>query len=145
MADINHLMFNMFALFFFGSFLESIIGEKRFLILFLTTGILVNILTIPFYQASLGASGAIFGLLGTLTVLRPKATVFFGFFMPMPLILAAGIYLLLDLVGVFFSSGTANLAHIAGLGLGALFGFYWRRILAKMTRPEYFEEIVFKQ
>jgi len=54
-ADLTHLIFNLFGLVLFGSILESLIGGKRFLLIFITAGILANILSINFYASSLGA------------------------------------------------------------------------------------------
>ena len=52
----NHLFFNMYALFMFGTLIERKIGIKRFLMLYFTAGILAAF--IPTYEAALGASGA---------------------------------------------------------------------------------------
>src|SRR3989344_260913 len=63
-GGVGHLVLNLFALALFGSILENFIGGKRFLLLFFTTGILANLVSVNFYDSSLGASGAIFGILG---------------------------------------------------------------------------------
>jgi len=90
------------------------------------SGILANIGSAYFYPASLGASGAIFGIMGTLTVLRPKMYVWvFG--VPMPMFVASIIWALIDLVGMFAPSGIANAAHIAGLSSGIIIGFLLRK------------------
>ena len=66
-GGIMHLLFNMFSLFIFGPELEKIAGKARFLTIYLLSGIFANIATFflqdPEY-ASVGASGAIFGILG---------------------------------------------------------------------------------
>lgn len=141
-GSISHLLYNMVALFFFGTFLENLIGEKNFFGLFIITGLLANILTIPFYTASLGASGAIYGVLGSLTVLKPKEIIYFNLFVPLPLIVATGIFLLFDIIGVFNPSGTGNLAHISGLGIGILAGFYWKKHLKNHPSDEYIKNII---
>ena len=78
-----HIFANMFSLFFIGSFLERIIGRKRFFFVYMLSGIvgglfyilgamLLGGLDIP----AVGASGAIFGLLGVLAVLVPYSKVY---------------------------------------------------------------------
>jgi uncharacterized protein len=125
-GGIEHLLYNMIALVVFGMILESIIGSKKFVTIFFVTGIIASICSSFFYNAALGASGAIFGLLGTLAVLRPRMTVWV-YSVPMPMFVAAGAWLVIDLLGVLYPSGTANVAHIAGLLFGAAVGFYMRK------------------
>lgn len=78
-----HLFANMFSLFFLGNFLENIIGKKRFLGVYLVSGILGGIfycigayffggLNVP----AVGASGAIFGVLGVLAILVPYSRLY---------------------------------------------------------------------
>jgi len=124
-GSLAHLMLNGFALALFGSILENIIGSKRFLVLFFIGGIFANIPSIIFYNSSLGASGAIFGVLGCLTILRPKMTIWMNL-MPVPMWLAAIIWALQDVLGVFLPDNIANLAHLGGLFFGLIYGFYIR-------------------
>ncbi|MFB6076367.1 MAG: rhomboid family intramembrane serine protease [Candidatus Aenigmatarchaeota archaeon] len=124
-ADTEHLIFNMFALGLFGSILEKIIGSKRLIKIFFVTGIIASVGSVFFYESALGASGAIFGLIGTLTILRPKMIVW-AFGAPLPMFLAAFIWITIDIVGLFAPTGTANAAHLAGLFAGAAVGFYLR-------------------
>ncbi len=61
-----HLLFNMFSLFLFGPELEKIAGKARFITIYLLAGIFGNVVTFVFQEgmyASVGASGAIFGIL----------------------------------------------------------------------------------
>lgn len=122
-ANAAHLLGNLFALLLFGLILEGRIGPRKTLFLFLSTGIIVNIFS-P-YPSSLGASGAIYGILGALIALRPFMTVYVSYF-PMPMVLAGVIWLAQDLFGVFFPSGVANLAHISGMFIGLGYGIYLR-------------------
>ncbi|MBS3132720.1 rhomboid family intramembrane serine protease [Candidatus Woesearchaeota archaeon] len=119
-----HLLNNLFALVLFGLILEGRIGPKRLLWLFLATGIIVNIFS-P-YPRSLGASGAIYGILGALVALRPMMVIWLQW-MPMPMVVAGAVWLLQDVFGVFYPSGVANLAHISGLFIGVAAGLYWRK------------------
>ena len=67
-STFTHLLFNGFSLAIFGPFLERLLGTVKFSIFFLSTGILANIATFlinPLTYNHVGASGAIFGLLGS--------------------------------------------------------------------------------
>lgn len=124
-GGIEHIMYNMFALVLFGLILEEIIGAKRFLILYFSAGLIASLATIPFYQASLGASGAIFGVLGALAILRPRMVVWVSF-VPMPMFVAILVWAAIDFFGIFFPSNIANAAHLAGLFLGVIYGLCLR-------------------
>lgn len=128
-----HLFYNMFALFLFGLILETIIGHKKFLILYFGAGAVASFATLPFYTATLGASGAIFGILGALAILRPRMIVYVSY-VPMPMIVAAGVWALIDLLGFFAPTGIANAAHLAGLAAGLLAGFYLRKDYGERPR-----------
>ncbi len=92
-AGIFHLFVNMFSLFFLGGLSEQIIGRKRFLWLYLISGIIGSLFFVGFAYAgqfvprgamafgtldsfAVGASGALFGLLGLLAVLIPHKKVY---------------------------------------------------------------------
>jgi membrane associated rhomboid family serine protease len=123
-----HLLYNVFALALFGSMLERLIGSRRFLIVFFVAGILANIISVNFYDASLGASGAIFGVIGALVIIRPFMMIFaFGF--PMPMFIAGILWAAGDMIGLFYSTGenTANMAHLSGMFFGLILGFIYRK------------------
>jgi membrane associated rhomboid family serine protease len=119
----------MLALFFFGIYLEPMIGRSKFVALFLASGIIGNIgymLTAPSPDAAaIGASGAIYGVVGALAVLTPLAIVFVGL-LPMPMILVAAGWAFLAFVGLFEPSTIAVGAHLGGMGVGAAYGAYLR-------------------
>ncbi len=131
-----HLFLNLFALLLFGSILEKLIGEKRFLLIFFSTGILANLISINFYNSSLGASGAIFGVIGTLIIIRPTMPVW-AFGLPMPIFVAGILWAALDLMGAIgFIMGnpidnTGNIAHLSGMFFGFIFGFIYRNLFRK--------------
>jgi hypothetical protein len=125
-GDLTHLFYNILALVLFGLILEQIIGRKRFYVLFFAGGIVASVAAALLYPFSLGASGAVFAVLGCLAVLRPRMTVWVYFF-PMPMAAAAVLWFLIDMVGLIAPSGIANAAHIAGLVFGVLFGLVIKR------------------
>ncbi len=129
----THLLYNLFALFFFGVALEKLIGSKRFLIIFFASGILANVISIYFYPSSLGASGAIMGIIGCLTIIKPLMMVWaFGLILPM--FIAAILWVIGDILGIFMPSNVGNIAHLAGMGVGLLFGLFLRRYIKKKTK-----------
>ncbi len=77
-----HIFANMFSLFFIGNFLEKIIGKKRFISIYLISGILGGIFFVlsgtifSNNMPGIGASGAIFGILGVLAILVPYSKIY---------------------------------------------------------------------
>jgi|SRR3989338_757180 len=127
-GDTVHLLYNLFALLLFGSILERLIGEKKFLLVFFATGILANLISVSFYPSSLGASGAIFGVIGALIFIRPSLPVWvFG--LPMPIFIAGILWAVGDVMGAFGfgQSGIGNIAHLSGMFFGLLFGVLFRK------------------
>ncbi|MBI2583787.1 MAG: rhomboid family intramembrane serine protease [Candidatus Aenigmarchaeota archaeon] len=125
-GDFSHLAFNMVALLVFGLILESVVSKKHFLMIYFAGGIAAGISAAFFYTAALGASGAIFALIGTLAVMRPRMTVW-AFGVPMPMFAAAIFWMSADLIGLFAPTTVANAAHLAGLFFGIAFGLAIRK------------------
>src|SRR3990172_1265090 len=129
-ADLSHLFFNMMALFFFGTYLERMIGRRSFLVLFLVSGVIGDLgylftASDPLTPA-IGASGAIYGVVGTLAVLAPLMMIFIYGIIPLPMFITAILWTLLDLVGLFTPSGIAHGAHLGGMVVGVIYGLYLR-------------------
>lgn len=129
-AGFSHLFFNMFALFIFGLSLESRISQRGFLIIYFIAGIVGNLAylyTDPLSTTpAVGASGAIYGVMGILAVLAPGMMVFVGGLYPLPMILVAIFYAYSNFVGLFSPSGIAYQAHLGGLFIGVIVGIYLR-------------------
>ncbi len=126
-GSASHLFFNMYGLFLFGPLLEHRIGAKKFLFIYLLSGIIAASASAPFYEAALGASGALMGMLGTLIILMPNLRLLLFFAIPTPLWVAGIIWVAIDLFGVFMPSGVANIAHLVGMGSGLLYGIYLKK------------------
>lgn len=181
-----HIFANMFSLFFIGSFLERILGKKRFFWVYLISGLVGGIffvlsgwifgdMSIP----AVGASGAIFGLLGVLAVLVPYSKIYlilgplllivieivFSKILPVNIIPVFNLMINLliffmifslfsfnsklrkfavpvelrmwvlpivaivplVIIGFFVSLPIGNSAHIGGLVVGLIYGFYLRK------------------
>lgn len=132
-ASVTHILFNMIALFFFGIYLERKISKRNYLLIFFLAGIIGNIefmitATDPTISG-LGASGAIYGIMGTLAVLEPTSVVFVSG-IPMPMFVAVIVWFLLNFFGLL-GPGIGYGAHIGGLVVGIIAGFYFRRQLNK--------------
>jgi membrane associated rhomboid family serine protease len=125
-GSLTHLLFNCFALALFGSILEGSVGGKRFLWLFFLTGIFANLIAVNFYDSSLGASGAIYGVLGALVALRPFMIVW-AFGMPMPMIIAGVIWAAGSVLGIFYPSNVGDIAHLSGIVFGFFIGLGMRK------------------
>ena len=133
-ASPLHLFYNLWGLFMFGPLLESIIGAKRFLAFYLSAGVIAGFLASFFYSGSLGASGALMGVIGMLIILIPNLRLLFFYVVPTPLWLAGIIYAAMDTFGIFFPSGVGNIAHLIGMGAGLLYGLYLKSQSSKFTK-----------
>ena len=137
-ADFKHIFFNMFALFFFGLYLERRVTPLQYLSIYFISGIAGNFGYIftagnP-YTPGIGASGAVYGILGALALLDPFAAVYFYGSIPMPMIFAASIYAVIEFFGLFVPSGIAHGAHLGGLFVGAILGMYLKKFYTKRNR-----------
>lgn len=126
-GSIWHILFNMMALYFLGSFLIRAVGEKSFLAAFFLGGLAGNALYVllgPPLITGVGASGGIFALAGALAVIAPRVPVFIFFIpIPMPLWVATIILVFIS----FLFSWIAWQAHIGGLLLGLVAGLIFKR------------------
>jgi len=123
-GGLLHLLFNSYALFYFGNIVESIYGVEKFVFIYLLTGVVGNLATqFLYYRAiSVGASGSIFGLVGVLFALGfRRDTPFFmrqftGYTL-LPMIIFNIVY------GFIPGSGINNAAHIGGFVTGMALGY----------------------
>ena len=113
-GSIFHLMFNMYALFVIGKQLEGFIGKTKYIIVYLISGIIGSLLSVALHNtnfSALGASGAIFGLLGSTLYFGYHYRVYLGGVMEsqiIPLIIT-------NLAIGFIFPGIDNYAHLGGL------------------------------
>jgi rhomboid protease GluP len=122
-GGLMHLFFNSYALFYFGIIVERVYTSQKFVFIYLLSGLAGNLLTQVFYSAvpSVGASGAIFGLIGLMFSAGINGSIqgrLKGFagtaLLPM---------ILINLFLGFTVPGINNIAHIGGLATGFLLGF----------------------
>lgn len=122
-----HLVLNCIALFFFGRALEDEISTKSYLTIFFLGGIVGNLVVLFRYPANeivIGASGAVFAIMGMGILLAPFDFVVYPALMPLPLALV-GIVIAVSEVLAFITGVDGNIAHVAhlgGLATGLVFG-----------------------
>ena len=125
--NIGHILGNMITLYFFGSYLIQLIGERNFLVVYFLGGILGNILFIllgfPF-STVVGASGAVFALGGALTVMQPRLKVFI---IPIPVPIPLWVAVIGGFLILSFLPLVAWQAHLGGLICGLIAGYIFRR------------------
>jgi len=129
-----HLLFNMYALYFFGMIIAPTLGAGRLLSLFLFSGVAGNLLWLAANWNSnallLGASGAVMGVIMTAALLAPDVEILI-LFIPFPLklrtaaLVFAGIDIFMFVTGD--QTGVAYLAHIGGFLAGYLFSILFLR------------------
>ena len=155
--DLNHIFFNMFALWMFGVALENHWGAKRFFIYYMITGIgaglIQNLVTYVeikhiidatgvsissinpaeiqrLYNSfvTVGASGAVFGILLAFGMTFPNQLIYIYFLIPLKakyfVILYGAAELFFGVSG--YQSGVAHFAHLGGMLFGILLILYWR-------------------
>ena len=128
-AGLWHILGNMIMLFFFGSYLLGLLGEVKFFIVYFVGGLIGNLLFFLLgseYATAVGASGALFAIMGTMAVMRPKLKVLIWFLIPVDLWIVA-LFGALLIATQMTSSSVAWEAHIGGMVLGLVAGFYFRR------------------
>jgi membrane associated rhomboid family serine protease len=130
-----HIAFNMFALYVLGPDVELLLGARRFTLYYFVcvigaalTQLWVVQYLYPTPYPTVGASGAIFGLLLFFGLAFPRRRLLVFFVIPMPAWLFVVLYGAAELVqGVFGTSqGVAHFAHLGGMATGFLMILYWR-------------------
>lgn len=119
---IMHVLVNMYALLIAGIMLEPKLGKNRYFISYLATGITGSIFSLWMHTAtiSVGASGAIFGLYGTLTALMLTGA--FPKKLNKGSLTGIVIFIIINLIAGL-GAGIDNAAHVGGLLSGFIIGF----------------------
>jgi rhomboid-like protein len=138
-----HLLVNMIVLTSFGPALERLMGAARFFVFYLVAGVTgslahavvsATLIGRP-EQAALGASSALSGVLLLFALVFPRARVLFFFVLPLPAIVAALLFIGVDIWGLVAQIGGEGLpiGHGAHLG-GALVGIAWFAVRGRVLR-----------
>ena len=156
-ANFAHLFFNMFALWMFGNTLENVWGSQRFLLYYMVCGLgaglcqelvqyiqyttqladyaTVNtggqIITMDAYlnmMTTVGASGAIYGLLLAFAMMFPDSRIYLYFFIPIKAKWFVIGYAVLELIsGLGGGDNVAHFAHLGGMLFGLILILYWKK------------------
>lgn len=141
-ANFSHLFCNMFAVLMFGAALEREWGSRRFLTYYLICGLgaaviqqLVWLISSP--GITIGASGAVFGILLAFGWLFPEVKMFL-LFLPIPIrartfVLLYAVFELMAGIAGTAGDNVAHFAHLGGMLFGALVILYWQFIQPKLT------------
>jgi membrane associated rhomboid family serine protease len=143
-AGFFHIFANMFSLLFLGNFVEKILGKKRYFFLYLIAGLFAGLffvlisLVLPsdFNTYAVGASGALFGLVGLLMILTPNLSVYV-MFIPIPIKMkyaAPAMLVLLWIISLLGNIPIGNTAHLGGFILGIAYGFFLKKKYKNKTR-----------
>ena len=150
-----HLLMNMFALWMFGMELENTWGSRKFLIYYLVCGLgagLTHLFISPLFGVSgptVGASGAIYGVLLAYGMLFPDRPIFLYFLLPIKARYFVILYILFEVFsGVTGTQdGIAHFAHLGGAAVGIILlmldqrGLGWNRLFSRSrlryVQPEY--------
>ena len=140
--DLWHLLFNMFALWMFGSSIEEAWGPREFLKYYFFTGIMAGLMSflvsIGQDVITIGASGAIFGILVAFGMLYPNRIILAFFFFPMRaknfVLLFAGLELWMTIEAGPHAGGVARFAHLGGMLFGYLYLKFGDRVARLIPR-----------
>ncbi len=143
-GDFFHILFNMFALWMFGSDIERIWGTRRFLTYYFFTGIgagLFSLLLTPNSAVpTIGASGAVYGILLAFAWFFPERRILLYFMFPIPARVFVLIFGAIELLASISQSGSsiAHLAHLGGLVFGYIYlkggGAFLDNLMARRRR-----------
>lgn len=134
-GSLMHLLLNMFGLYMFGSDIEAVWGQRRYMTYYLTCVVSAAIAQLIVawvtgsYYPTVGASGGVFGLLLAFAMMFPKRVVVLLIPpVPMPAWLFVTLYGMIELYfGITnTASGVAHFAHLGGMAGGYLLIRYWR-------------------
>lgn len=131
-AGIIHILFNMYALFYIGRFLEPLTGRWRFLVFYICTGIFASATSIWWSgdRVSVGASGAIFGMYGVFLALLTTNLVEKN--VRKGMLQSIGIFVVYNLA-YGMKGGIDNAAHVGGLVSGFVSGYVTYLLFLKKT------------
>lgn len=139
-ADILHLFCNMYSLYIIGTQLENVLGKTKFIIVYLISAIVGSLMSGVMNGASvssIGASGAIFGLLGAMLYFGYHYRLYLGSVMMTQIVPI----IILNLIIGFSISNVDNFAHIGGL-IGGLFAGMAVGVEGKSTKNDSINGIV---
>lgn len=143
-GSFSHLLFNMFSLWMFGRIIEQSLGTRRFITYYLVCGLgaaacqIVWQLFTKEMVPTVGASGAIYGILLAFGMLYPNERIML-LFPPIPLKAKyfIGLFIVIEILfGIADLDNTAHFAHLGGMLFGFLLIRYWKRAAQRPRRQK---------
>lgn len=128
-ASFLHLLFNMLALWWFGADIELHLGTRAFVRYYLFTAAGAGLVSAALGIPTIGASGAVYGLLLAFGLLFPNRVLYIYFVIPIKAKYCVFFFGLLEFLAMM-SSGPSEInhvAHLSGIGFGLLWFFFPRR------------------
>lgn len=134
-GDFWHIFFNMFVFWMFGTELEMEWGTKQFLKYYFICGIgagIINILLTssdPSYPGTVGASGAIYGIMVAYAIRYPNRLVYIYFLFPVKIKYLVGFLAAISFLSTWGAGGDgiAHAAHLGGMLVGWVYLKYWNQ------------------
>lgn len=127
-GGFSHILFNMFILWMFGMEIENVMGSRKFLIFYLSCGVgagLLQLLLPPLLfeglAPTIGASGAVFGVMIAFAMYFPDRYVFLYFLIPVKAKYLIAFLVIIEFLSVGNQSVVARFAHIGGALTGFIF------------------------
>ncbi|MBL7077670.1 MAG: rhomboid family intramembrane serine protease [Kiritimatiellae bacterium] len=131
-----HILLNMLIVFMFGRELERLLGARRFLLLYIGSGVIGGLGWVMMSARGycIGASGGVFGLIGMYAALFPNRPITLLLFFVLPITLRARVLaLILAAISLVLMFGDGNVAHAAHLA-GGLAGYWFGAQLLRQAR-----------
>lgn len=141
-GGFGHIFFNMFALWIFGSHLENKLGTKRFLAFYFFCGIGAGVITWaagPFQPyPTIGASGAVIGLLTAFAFFWPNEKLYLYFVLPVKVKWIVIGYAVISFLSIPRSSeqGVAHLAHLSGIAIAFVYLLITEKYKIRINIPK---------
>ena len=137
-GGFGHIFFNMFILWMFGVEIENIWGSRKFLYFYLICGVaagLAHLFIAPLFSApalTIGASGAVFGVMIAFAMSFPDRYIYLWFLIPIKAKYLIGFLFVLEIFWI--GEAGSNVAHLAHLG-GAVAGFIFIMLDKRIDVP----------
>jgi membrane associated rhomboid family serine protease len=126
-AGFTHILFNMLALWMFGMELEHVMGSRKFLIFYLLCGLgggIANLVVAPLFTSvgpTVGASGAVYGVLLAFGMMFPERPIYIYFLLPIKAKYFVVMYMAFEIFSIGSMDGIAHFAHLGGALVGFLY------------------------
>src|SRR5262249_18468199 len=140
-GGFSHIFWNMLGLYFFGPRLETLLGGKRFITLYLLSGLggaALSFLPTYYYTPIVGASGAVFGVVTAYARVWPRDRIYIYGVIPIQawwFVMGYAAYSIIGALNIGVGAGIAHFGHLGGIFVG----YFYMGILAKNSAAKRFQ------